>query len=333
MIVATSNGAARTRGRDAAIIMRQGPPAEAVIPQRRKAIFYGFALTGSARLGEFAVLLLLGLILRHWRAPAELAAPILVAPFAAAAFSILARAGGAYGLSVLRAPFEGFLRAAGAWVGAMLGAAALGFVFGAHELSTRGWLGLWLAAGLFCLLGLRLLAAFAASLLARRGRLDRYVVIVGGGPQAEDLLHELSRTSLPDVRILGLFDDRCDDRALRSRRGLSQARDRRRPDRLRPECQGRSDPVRAAGPCRGAHSRYPEPAVGAADRHQAGGARQPSALSPARLFLPRRRAPVRSDRQADVGIGHRRQSRLRSGRRPRPDRAVCAGRCLRWRPG
>ncbi len=200
-----------TRAR-AAIIMRQGPPAEAVIPQRRKAIFYGFALTGSARLGEFAVLLLLGLILRHWRAPAELAAPILVAPFTAAAFSILAYAGGAYGLSVLRAPFEGFLRAAGAWVGAMLGAAALGFVFGAHELSTRGWLGLWLAAGLFCLLGLRLLAAFAASLFARRGRLDRYVVIVGGGPQAEDLLRELSRASLPDVRILGLFDDRCDDR-------------------------------------------------------------------------------------------------------------------------
>ena len=243
-----------TRAR-AAIIMRQGPPAEAVIPQRRKAIFYGFALTGSARLGEFAVLLLLGLILRHWRAPAELAAPILVAPFTAAAFSILAYAGGAYGLSVLRAPFEGFLRAAGAWVGAMLGAAALGFVFGAHELSTRGWLGLWLAAGLFCLLGLRLLAAFAASLFARRGRLDRYVVIVGGGPQAEDLLRELSRASLPDVRILGLFDDRCDDRASDLVAGFPETSGSRRPDRLRPECQGRSDPVRAAGPCRGAHSR------------------------------------------------------------------------------
>jgi Undecaprenyl-phosphate glucose phosphotransferase len=192
--------------------MRQGPPAEAVIPRQRKAVFYGFALTASARLGEFTVLLLLGLALRQGRAPAETAAPILVAPFAAAAFSLLAHAGRAYGLSVLRAPFDGFARAAGAWVGAMLGAAALGVVFGAHELSARGWLGLWLAAGLPCLLGMRLLAAFAASLLARRGRLDRYVVIVGGGPQAEELLRALARDSLPDVRILGLFDDRCDDR-------------------------------------------------------------------------------------------------------------------------
>jgi Undecaprenyl-phosphate glucose phosphotransferase len=193
--------------------MRHGPPAEAVSAQRRKAAFYGFALTAAARLGEFAALLLLGLALRQGLAAGEPAAPIFVAPVVAAAFALLARANGAYGLAILRAPFQGFLRAGGAWIGAALAAVALGFVFAAPGLSPRGWLGLWLAAGLPCLLGLRFLAAFAASQLARLGRLDRYVVIVGAGPLAEDLLGELTNGSLADVRILGLFDDRGEDRA------------------------------------------------------------------------------------------------------------------------
>ena len=193
--------------------MRHGPPAEAVITHRRKAGFYGFALTAAARLGELAALLLLGLALRGGLPAGEQAAPIFVAPFVAAAFALLARANGAYGLAILRSPVQGFLRAASAWTGAALATWALGLVFGAPGLSPRGWLGLWLAAGLFCLLGLRLLAAFAASQLSRLGKLDRYVVIVGGGPLAEELLGELTNESLSDVRILGLFDDRGDDRA------------------------------------------------------------------------------------------------------------------------
>ncbi len=52
-----------------------------------------------------------------------------------------------------------------------------------------------------------------ANALTRRGLLDRYTVIVGGGPLAEMLLNALSRQSCPDLRILGLFDDRDDERA------------------------------------------------------------------------------------------------------------------------
>jgi Undecaprenyl-phosphate glucose phosphotransferase len=193
--------------------MRHGPPAEAVIQNTRKASFSGFALTASARAAEFAALLILGLALRHTRAAGESAAPLLVAPFVAAAFSLLARAIGAYAVTALRTPFQGFLRAGAAWVGAALAALALAYVFGAQGLSAHGWFGLWLAAGLPCLLGLRLLEALAASLLARSGRLDRYVVIVGGGPQAEELLRALDEGAAPDIRILGLFDDRSDDRA------------------------------------------------------------------------------------------------------------------------
>ena len=192
--------------------MRHGPPAEAVIAHRHKAAFYGFGLISAARLGELAALLLLGLALRQHLAAGEQAAPIFVAPFVAAAFAFLARANGGYGLAILRTPFQGFLRAAGAWTGAALAALALGLIFRAPGLSPRGWLGLWLAAGLPCLLGLRFLTAFAASVLARLGKLDRYVVIVGGGPLAEDLLGELTNEALCDVRILGLFDDRGDER-------------------------------------------------------------------------------------------------------------------------
>ncbi|MGP0104632.1 hypothetical protein, partial [Rhodoblastus sp.] len=67
--------------------MRHILPAEAVIPHRRKAAFYGFALSALARLAEFAALLLLGLALRQGLVAGAEAAPIFVAPFVAGAFS------------------------------------------------------------------------------------------------------------------------------------------------------------------------------------------------------------------------------------------------------
>ncbi|MCI4679822.1 undecaprenyl-phosphate glucose phosphotransferase [Rhodoblastus acidophilus] len=191
--------------------MRPGPPAEAVTQNRRNAAFSGFALAASARAAEFAAVLLLGLALRQGLAPGGDVAPVLVVPFVAVAFSLFARASGAYSLAILRKPFQGWLRAAFTWAGAALATLALGVILGAEGLS-REWFGVWTATGLPALFFIRLGAALAAFLLARRGKLDRYVVIVGGGRPAEDLLRALSEPPLPDTRILGLFDDRGDDR-------------------------------------------------------------------------------------------------------------------------
>jgi Undecaprenyl-phosphate glucose phosphotransferase len=47
----------------------------------------------------------------------------------------------------------------------------------------------------------------------REGRLKRRTVIVGGGHDAEVLLEQIKRSDGADVRLLGLFDDRNDERS------------------------------------------------------------------------------------------------------------------------
>jgi FlaA1/EpsC-like NDP-sugar epimerase len=46
----------------------------------------------------------------------------------------------------------------------------------------------------------------------RQGRLNRRAVIVGGGPEAERLIAALEASHETDIRIVGIFDDRGDDR-------------------------------------------------------------------------------------------------------------------------
>ncbi len=67
--------------------------------------------------------------------------------------------------------------------------------------------------------GLIVLIAFrrALFLLVRRwtreGRLDRRTVVVGAGGSGESLIEKLAAQRNSDVRVIGVFDDRGDDRA------------------------------------------------------------------------------------------------------------------------
>ena len=57
-----------------------------------------------------------------------------------------------------------------------------------------------------------ILAHFVA-LLASAGRLQQRAVIVGGGAIGGDLLRELGKNDKPKCRLLGVFDDRTDERS------------------------------------------------------------------------------------------------------------------------
>ena len=76
---------------------------------------------------------------------------------------------------------------------------------------SRGWLSLWFGLGLLTLFLFRGLLGLLAQHWTRQGRLERRVVIVGGGTSAATLIDAL-KTS-PDVRVCGIFDDRGDDRS------------------------------------------------------------------------------------------------------------------------
>ena len=59
----------------------------------------------------------------------------------------------------------------------------------------------------------RVALAILVTRLAKSGRLERRVAVVGSGEVAEALLRDLSQAHPAELRLLGVFDDRGDDRA------------------------------------------------------------------------------------------------------------------------
>jgi Undecaprenyl-phosphate glucose phosphotransferase len=80
---------------------------------------------------------------------------------------------------------------------------------------SRVWLSAWYAAAAAGLLGERLAVAWTMRSLAKSGRLYQRAVIYGAGPVTEDLLSQLESDPDGMVRIVGIFDDRDDDRGQR----------------------------------------------------------------------------------------------------------------------
>ncbi len=80
-----------------------------------------------------------------------------------------------------------------------------------HEFS-RGWFALWYAAGAAAIFTERLAVSALVRHWTREGRLYRRAAIYGGGRLTEKLIGELEIDVDSDVRIMGVFDDRGDDR-------------------------------------------------------------------------------------------------------------------------
>jgi Undecaprenyl-phosphate glucose phosphotransferase len=78
------------------------------------------------------------------------------------------------------------------------------------------WLSWWalLAIAHFALT--RLVVASWARPLARTGRFRKRIAIVGGGKAAEDAIRALEHSTTVDCEIVGLFDDRYDERSPKS---------------------------------------------------------------------------------------------------------------------
>ena len=120
-----------------------------------------------------------------------------------------------------------------------------------------------------------------------------------------------------DIKVLGVFDDRNDDRAHGHLRRQPEARQGRRHRRIRAPHPHRPRAVRAADLGRDAHSRNAEEAVGAAGRHPPFGPHQQAALPSPLLFLSRRGADARRVRGADHRLGPGDEMAVRPRRRLR----------------
>jgi Undecaprenyl-phosphate glucose phosphotransferase len=120
---------------------------------------------------------------------------------------------GLYQIHALREPLRQLLRVFLAWSVVFLLAMAISF-FGKLDIHySRVWLAAFYVAGLGALATQRALLSILVRRWTHEGRLARRAVIVGGGEAGENLARALTSDRHSDVDVLGVFDDRNDERA------------------------------------------------------------------------------------------------------------------------
>jgi Undecaprenyl-phosphate glucose phosphotransferase len=121
-----------------------------------------------------------------------------------------------YDVQVFRGHLRQMTRMISAWAFVFLLFMAASFLANLGDEISRLWLAAFFFLGLSALLGQRLLLRALIRRWARQGRLDRRTVVVGSDQSGERLIEALKRQEDSDIEVLGVFDDRNDDRAFES---------------------------------------------------------------------------------------------------------------------
>jgi len=139
-----------------------------------------------------------------------------IALFAMVAF----QAADIYQVQAFRGYEKQYMRLASAWSVVFLIAICASFFAKVGDQFSRAWLGSFYVLGLFALIAFRR----GLFLLVRRwtqdGRLDRRTVVVGADGNGETLIRSLAEQRDSDVRVIGVFDDRADERSVASCAGV-----------------------------------------------------------------------------------------------------------------
>jgi Undecaprenyl-phosphate glucose phosphotransferase len=190
--------------------------AEQVATQYRNDSMSPVMVSGTLRLIEFGVLVLMGLIIylvyvgiNHalmWQYPAVILG-------GSAAMVIVLELGDAYQVGALRKPWSQAPRILFSWCGIFAMLTLIGFFLKVSADFSRFWLGSWFFTGFLSLVLMRVILAQFIKIWARNGRMERRALIVGGGKSAETLIRSIEGQPDNDIRICGIFDDRDDTRS------------------------------------------------------------------------------------------------------------------------
>ena len=85
---------------------------------------------------------------------------------------------------------------------------------------SRAWLGSFYVLGLFALIAFRRVLFLLVRRWTRQGRLERRTVVVGADADGELLIRSLAAQRDSDVHVVGVFDDRGDERSAASCGGV-----------------------------------------------------------------------------------------------------------------
>ena len=192
------------------------PLAETLVSMPPQGSYSPVVIAGILRAVEFGLIVLAGFVAHAFYLddrPFFDIVYVVSIPLVAALSILVFQGLGAYELNAVRALFRQGLRMLGGWSLVILVTLAAFFFLKIGDNFSRGWLVLWFGIGLIALMLERLAANLIVRSLTRAGRLDRRTAIVGGGEAAENLIKALDAQSDTGIRVIGLFDDRDDDRS------------------------------------------------------------------------------------------------------------------------
>ena len=125
-----------------------------------------------------------------------------------------------YQVQAFRGHEKQYMRLASAWSVVFLLAVGVTFFAKVNEQFSRVWLAAFYVFGLLTLIAFRRGLFLLVRRWTRQGRLDRRTVIVGADANGESLISSLIAQRDSDVRVIGVFDDRGDQRSTTTCHGV-----------------------------------------------------------------------------------------------------------------
>jgi Undecaprenyl-phosphate glucose phosphotransferase len=190
------------------------PQTEAIIAAPVERTISGAVVAGVAQVVEAVLLGALGYGIYEYYV--ELGQPAFYIPVILASCllaNVLFNAGRTHRITAYRTVVNQLSRVLVGWTLVMVVLAVGIFFFKAGDLFSRVWLASWFAGGAVLLVAYRLGLRALVMRWTDEGRLRRRTVIVGGGKDAETLIEQIRSSASNDIALLGLFDDRIDERS------------------------------------------------------------------------------------------------------------------------
>ncbi|HWX84471.1 MAG TPA: undecaprenyl-phosphate glucose phosphotransferase, partial [Xanthobacteraceae bacterium] len=208
---------AATVGRPVERRRRLSQAALAVTNRKVRRAYSPVVITGFVRLVDFVLLSLVGIALYlgyvvpisgvHWE--------YVAAIFGMTAIAVVCfQAADIYQVQVFRGQLRQMTRMISSWAFVFLLFIGASFFAKLGDEISRLWLSAFFFVGLGTLIAERLFVRSMVRGWARQGRLDRRTIIVGSDQSAEQLVAALKAQNDSDIDVLGVFDDRNEDRAL-----------------------------------------------------------------------------------------------------------------------
>jgi Undecaprenyl-phosphate glucose phosphotransferase len=183
-------------------------------------------LSTFVRFGEGAFLAIVGLLnlvrypgIEHPTNVLLFASTII---FAAVIFPTLMHLAGGYRLNALLNPLATIANVVMSWTVLFSFITAFAFIGKVGAELSRNWLLTWAISGLFFAIAIRFFLAHIVRRMNHDGQLNRRAVLVGGGVAADHVAATLNASRDTGLSILGVFDDRGDDRAPITVNGLKK---------------------------------------------------------------------------------------------------------------